>query len=147
MIFADLHYLMALMRGGEAGDGAAMLARIARDAKLGEGEIAARMSAPGFDAAAGLAAFSEARFEVAFAHMERARDTLQLAGGSHAQRDVFERITIDAGLRAGYIDAAERLLCQRQIRRAGSEDAYTASRRDLIAAARGGSGARTMPAQ
>ena len=147
LIFADLHYLMALMRGGEAGDSAAMLARIARDAKLGEGEIAARMSAPGFDAAAGLAAFSEARFEVAFAHMERARDTLQLAGGSHAQRDVFERITIDAGLRAGYIDAAERLLCQRQIRRAGSEDAYTASRRDLIAAARGGSGARTMPAQ
>ncbi|WP_238369846.1 tetratricopeptide repeat protein [Heliomarina baculiformis] len=147
LIFADLHYLMALMRGGDAGNGAAMLARIARDAKLGEGETAARMSAPGFDAAAGLTAFSEARFEVAFTHLERARDTLQLAGGSHAQRDVFERITIDAGLRAGYIDAVERLLCQRQIRRAGSEDAYTTSRRDLIAAARGGSGARTMPAQ
>ena len=31
-------------------------------------------------------------------------------GGSHAQRDVFERMTIDAGLRAGRYDATEAIL-------------------------------------
>ena len=72
---------------------------------------------------------------------------MQLAGGSHAQRDVFERLTIDAGLRAGQLDAAEQLLNERQACRAGREDGYAAARRALIAAGRNAPDAQSVPAQ
>jgi hypothetical protein len=49
----------------------------------------------------------------------RGRADLQRIGGSHAQRDVFDRITIEAALRGGYTDAAEALLHDRMVRVAG----------------------------
>ena len=61
---------------------------------------------------------------------------MQTIGGSHAQRDVFERLTIDAGIRAGQADEAEALLLQRISLRAGAEDHFTALRRGAIAALR-----------
>ena len=60
---------------------------------------------------------------------------MQKAGGSHAQRDVFERITIDAGLRAGQFAQVETLLADRQAKR-GGEDGYTAARHALLSQAR-----------
>ncbi len=63
---------------------------------------------------------------------------MQGAGGSHAQRDVFERLTIDAGLRAGCLSDAEAMLADRTARRGGHEDGYAAARRRLIADAANG---------
>ena len=53
---------------------------------------------------------------------------MQCIGGSHAQRDVSERMTIDAGLRGGHFDAAEAILLDRLALRAGHEDRFTATR-------------------
>ena len=136
LIFADLHYLLALTHGEDKTPAHSLLRRIARDAKAPQSEAALRMADPGMDAAEGLLAFSESRHGDAFCHLSRVRATMQLAGGSHAQRDVFERITIDAGIRAGCFDAAERILAERQAQRAGAEDAYAAARHALIAAGR-----------
>ena len=136
LIFADLHYLLALTHGDEKTTAHDLIRRIARDAQSSQTDSAERMAAPGLDAAEGLLAFSETRHGDAFRHLCRARATMQLAGGSHAQRDVFERITIDAGIRAGCFDQAEQLLAERQAQRAGTEDAYAAARRALIAAGR-----------
>lgn len=137
LIFADLHYLLALGGAGRTAESARLLARIHRDARHSDrGEVEARMAAPGRDAALGVAAFSEQRFGTAFAHLARARATLQLAGGSHAQRDVFERMTVDAGLRAGRLDEAELILAERAARRGGAEDGFAAARRAMIGAAR-----------
>ncbi len=61
---------------------------------------------------------------------------LHSIGGSHAQRDVFECLTIDAGIRAGQADRAEVLLLQRISLRAGAEDRFTSLRRGAIAALR-----------
>jgi hypothetical protein len=72
---------------------------------------------------------------------------MQLAGGSHAQRDVFERITIDSGLRAGRLDAVERILDDRRAKRAGGEDNYALARRELIEAARDSGDAQSVPAE
>ena len=72
---------------------------------------------------------------------------MQLAGGSHAQRDVFERITIDSGLRAGRLDAVERILDDRRAKRAGGEDNYALARRALIEAARDSGDAQSVPAE
>ena len=78
-----------------------------------------RMAAPGCAAADGLEAFGDGNYKAAFANLSTARATLQLAGGSHAQRDVFERITIDAGLRAGQLDEVEAILDDRRVKRGG----------------------------
>ena len=72
---------------------------------------------------------------------------MQLAGGSHAQRDVFERMTIDAGLRAGEFDAVEAILDDRRAKRAGGEDNYALARRSLISQARGLPDAHSVPAE
>ncbi|MHA6265074.1 tetratricopeptide repeat protein [Arenibacterium sp. CAU 1754] len=147
LIFADLHYLLALTADNRADETRKMLQRIHADALRNASESDERMARPGVDAAEGLQAFGEARYDVAFRHLVRARATLQRAGGSHAQRDVFERLTIDAGIRAGCLDQAERILTERQSHRGGSEDRYTAVRRDLIDAGRGLTSAHSVPAQ
>ncbi len=147
LIFADLHYLMALGGDGRRPAAARLLRRIRRDARAGATETQQAMARPGLDAARGLAAFSGGRFAAAFRHLARARDSLHLAGGSHAQRDVFERMAIDAGIRAGLLDQAEGVLDARQARWAGREDGYSTARRDLIAAGRGQPAPRRIPAQ
>ncbi len=136
LIFADLHYLLALARTDRQAESRRLIRRIHHDARNSADEVGVRMGVPGCDAAEGLAAFTEGRFEAAFVLLCRVMPQMQHAGGSHAQRDVFERITIDAGLRAGRVDAAELLLKERLIRRDGREDAYCATRRNLISAAR-----------
>ncbi|MEM6577839.1 MAG: tetratricopeptide repeat protein [Pseudomonadota bacterium] len=146
LIFADLHYLMALTGDKRPDATARLLQRIARDAQSNS-EMGSRMSDPGVAASKGLEAFGDQRYDEAFASLTQARDGMQRAGGSHAQRDVFERITIDAGIRAGKLDEAEALLNDRQDRRAGCDDGYANARRDLIDMGRGLSDTVPMPAE
>ncbi|MEM9550773.1 MAG: tetratricopeptide repeat protein [Pseudomonadota bacterium] len=146
LIFADLHYLLALTGDRRPDAATRMLRRIAQDASKND-EVSARMGDPGLAAANGLEAFGDARYCDAFHNLSSARGAMQLAGGSHAQRDVFERLTIDAGIRAGLLDQAELILNERQAKRAGREDGYTAARRALIAAGRGEETVQSVPAQ
>ena len=94
------------------------------------------MNDPGLAALSGLNAFAEGRYNDAFVDLTTARPAMQTIGGSHAQRDVFERMTIDAGLRAGRIDQTEAILAERVAQRAGHEDRFTASRFASLASAR-----------
>ena len=66
---------------------------------------------------------------------------MQTVGGSHAQRDVFERITIDAGIRAGRYEQTDAVLADRLARRAGRADRFTLTRMARI------EDARRIPAQ
>ncbi|MEM6758619.1 MAG: tetratricopeptide repeat protein [Pseudomonadota bacterium] len=140
LVFADLHYQLALGAAGRSDAQAAMTTRFARDGAR-QGEMPARVSDPGRAALAGLNAFAEGRYHDAFGQLAAARPGMQTIGGSHAQRDVFERMTIDAGLRAGQIDAAHTLIEDRISRRAGAIDRFSASRLDEV------SHARRIPAQ
>ncbi len=135
LVFADLHYMLALSGAGNSGARASMLMRAATDATR-PGEMPARVADPGLAAMAGLDAFAKGRFDQAFQNLAAARTKMQTIGGSHAQRDVFERMTIDAGLRAGRLDRTELILNERTSRRAGRDDSFAASRRAAIAAAR-----------
>jgi len=141
LIFADLHYLLALVGGGRESAIRRMMTRLHADAKrAGESDMLARMANPGLSAAAGLEAFGEGDYKTAFLNLKQARHSMQLAGGSHAQRDVFERLTIDAGIRSGFLEDAEAMLGERSARRAGRHDRYSSTRLDLIAQTRGGWG-------
>ncbi|MEM7469806.1 MAG: tetratricopeptide repeat protein [Pseudomonadota bacterium] len=148
LIFADLHYLLALIGGERKEAVTKLMGRMHRDAKAKSREMDALMDVPGLSAAAGLEAFGEADFKTAFLNLRRARQTMQQAGGSHAQRDVFERLTIDAGIRAGYLDHAEAILNERTAKRAGREDGYAQARVALISEGRDAAGcADRVPAE
>ncbi len=148
LIFADLHYMLALVGDNRDAEIKTLLGRLHRDAQDNKTDMQKAMAAPGVAAAVGLEAFGEAEYDKAFVNLARARRTMQDAGGSHAQRDVFERLTIDSGIRAGYLDEAEDILAARAMRRGGHEDGYAAARRALISDGRAAAGmAARCPAE
>jgi tetratricopeptide (TPR) repeat protein len=135
LAFADLHYLLALCGGARDDAAAGLIARMA--ATRPEGSDARRIIAhPGLHMARGVQAFAAGDYSVAWLHLREARADAQSLGGSHAQRDVFARITIEAALRGGYMDAAEGLLRERQVQRASQTDGYMQRRIATIDAAR-----------
>ena len=133
--FADLHYMLALCGGNREAAAAGLIARM--QATRPAGNEALRIIAhPGLKVAQGLQAFANGDYSAAWLHLNAGRGDLQQIGGSNAQRDVFERIAIEAALRGGYMDAADALLHDRMSRRDGSIDGFTAARLSLISAAR-----------
>lgn len=131
LTFADMHYMLALI--GERPEAASrMIARVAADAGP-QDDTSTVMQTPGVATSEGLAAFGEANYDVAFAHLKQAQPDFQAMGGSHAQRDIFERLTIEAGLRAGRLSETESLLRARTALRDGREDRFAATRMAQIA--------------
>ena len=133
LAFADLHYVLALIGGSKKTATSKLLSRMRKDAARETCEMDAIMKNPGLNAAEGLEAFGEGNFTMAFKHLASARNTMQSIGGSHAQRDVFERITIESAIRGGYFDAAERFLKERTASRAGKMDRFTTMRLEELA--------------
>ena len=140
LVFADLHYMLALGSAGRFESAGEMALRFTVDARK-HGEMPDRVADPGIAALTGLHSFAEGRYDTAFLNLAAARPSMQTIGGSHAQRDVFERMTIDAGLRAGYFDQTESIMYERLARRNGAEDRFTATRFAAL------SNARRIPAQ
>lgn len=140
VVFADLHYMLALTGADRPAPQGAFAARFRHSARQPD-EMAERYRDPGQAALGGLSAFAEGRYGSAFTQLAAARPSMQSIGGSHAQRDVFERITVDAGLRAGHLDDAEHILKNRLDRRAGRADRFTITRMNSL------THARQIPAQ
>jgi tetratricopeptide (TPR) repeat protein len=135
LAFADLHYMLALCGGERDKAAAGLIARMQATRPLAN-EAHQIIAHPGLHMAQGLQAFAAGEYSMAWMHLRAGRADLQQIGGSHAQRDVFDRITIEAALRGGYADSAEALLRDRMARRAGSVDGYAAARLSLIDAVR-----------
>jgi tetratricopeptide (TPR) repeat protein len=131
LAFADLHYMLALCGGQRDRAAAGLIARMQATRPAGH-EAQQVIAHPGLHVAQGLQAFSAGEYSVAWMHLRAGRSDIQRIGGSHAQRDVFDRITIEAALRGGYVDAADGLLRDRMERRGASVDGYTAARMALI---------------
>ncbi|GAB5375020.1 MAG: tetratricopeptide repeat protein [Acuticoccus sp.] len=121
IVFADLHYLMALLAAGRDEAANRLIERMTQAGDGSEfGAVAAEAGAP---AGGGLAALRRGHHEEALKGLMTARRELIRIGGSHAQRDVFERLTIDAALRAGRPDEARSLIKDRAQRR-GAYDRF-----------------------
>ena len=131
VVFADMHYLLALL-GDNRENAAARLVRSVRAAgKRHRGDmddVAATAGAPLGD---GLTAFRDGHYDLAYRQLGRGCRSLKLIGGSHAQRDVFERVHVEAAIRAGRLNEARSLLHERVTKR-GREDGYTARRLTFI---------------
>jgi tetratricopeptide (TPR) repeat protein len=99
LVFADLHYLLALAGAGRS-EGADRLARslLAETAAGHDAELAREVGAP---AAAAILAFAGGDMASAAALLGQVMPRLRAIGGSHAQRDVFSQIHIEALTRIG----------------------------------------------
>lgn len=123
LVFAALHYQVALVRAGRAEAAERLAARLAADAgQVGhdQHEVAALS---GLAIARGLLRFREGRHAEALAEFRAGLVELPCLGGSLAQRDLFWRLAVEAALRAGETRAALDLLAQRRSAR-GAEDGY-----------------------
>ena len=132
LAFADLHYLLALLGAGRHGAADRLLARMRCDGETPMSEPERILAHPGLTAAEGLRAFASGEHATAFAHMDAAHSAMATIGGSHAQRDVFERIAVEAALRAGRWDAARRMLRSRAALRGGHRDAFARTRMETV---------------
>ncbi len=126
--FADLHYMMALCGADKKDSSAALLSNMTACAETRHhNEFSNAIKHPGVLAATGLEAYRDHDFATAYHCLAKAKPALQDIGGSHAQRDIFERLGIEAAIRAGLASEAKTLLTERDIHR-GHKDQYSLSR-------------------
>lgn len=129
--FADLHYMMALCGNFDENASAELLSNMQSAETRHHSELTAIIKKPGAIAASGLEAFRDQNFKLAHECLTKARPELQAIGGSHAQRDVFERLAIESALRGGLKSQAKSLLQERDFAR-GHKDGYSQSRWEVI---------------
>lgn len=120
LTFGDVHYVMALAAAGEDGDVERMLESLGRyAAESGESE-AAVAGAPGLALARAALKHRRGDYAGACDELLAVREAIRRIGGSHAQRDLFAEMLIDAALRAGRRDTAQALLAERLAQRPGN---------------------------
>jgi tetratricopeptide (TPR) repeat protein len=107
--FLDMHYLYGLARAGRPEADALMNSLIAHAQGVPLWQRAAwqEIAVP---ACTGLLAYARGRHAQAAAALGQAMPRLAEIGGSHAQRDLFEQMRIDALIRAGHFSAAQNVL-------------------------------------
>jgi hypothetical protein len=107
LVFADLHYLLALLGAGRGPAAMALVQGLmSTNGSTVNGALTEQLGAP---AAAGLMAFHAGRHADAARLLEPVMDRLQPIGGSHAQRDVFEQVYLESLIRSGHAQANPRL--------------------------------------
>jgi len=104
--FLDLHYLLGLVRAGREASATELLGSMAEHAR-------ARAGKPGGDTwrevalplGRGILAYGDENWAEAFRQLGQGLPRCQEIGGSHAQRDLFHWLWLEAGYRAGALEA------------------------------------------
>ncbi|WP_057461695.1 tetratricopeptide repeat protein [Pseudovibrio sp. POLY-S9] len=120
-VFADLHYMLALLGDNRRQSSDRLLTRMRTFGEQDTNEMGLVTKTTGSPTASGLMQFKNGNYFSAYHHLAEARPLLRTVGGSHAQRDVFERLTIEAALRAGLCQEAKRMIDERTRLRGGSD--------------------------
>ena len=107
--FLDLQYLYGLGRAGRATAGP-RLARLEAFAARAPDWSRTAWQQVAVPAARGLLAHASGDWQGAVAGLGQALPQLQTIGGSHAQRDLFEQLHLDALMRAGRWSSAQHLM-------------------------------------
>jgi hypothetical protein len=113
--FLDMQYLYGLARAGRETQARALLAGIEAHAAGLRGETAPAWQQVCVPASRGLLAHALADWQGAVEGLGQALPRLMEIGGSHAQRDLFAQLHLDALLRSGQGSGAQHLL-QQQLR-------------------------------
>lgn len=111
--FLDMQYLLGLASAGRPEAGALLRNIEARAARAGSGDGAWRDVC--LPASRGLLAWSRGDHASAMRELGQALPRMLEIGGSHAQRDLFAQVHLDAMVRSGHLQGAQNLL-QPQLR-------------------------------
>ena len=115
-VFNDLHAILAMVGAGRQAEAQAIVARMEAAALRPERLVsnALAMASAGLPVAQALTAFGRGDYGRTVSIMAPIRHQLSIFGGSHAQRDVFQRTLLVAARRAGQSGFAE-ILCQERL--------------------------------
>lgn len=111
--FQDLHYIYALSRVGKTEQVTEMLLSMQAYAKTVNSSVRRAWNEVAVPAARGMAAHAQRKWERAIGELGPILPRLHAIGGSHAQRDLFEQVYLDAWLRANHNQEAIKLLEKR----------------------------------
>ncbi len=111
--FQDLHYIYALAKGGQVERVTEMLLSIQAYAKVADPSVSRAWNEVAIPAARGMAAHAQGKWERAISELGSILPRLYTIGGSHAQRELFEQIYLDAWLHAQQNHEALKLLEKR----------------------------------
>jgi hypothetical protein len=116
--FLTLQYLYGLARAGrpEAETLLASVRDAAESAPAFTREVWREVALPGCE---GLVAHARGNFTLAWHRLAASVPRMAEAGGSHAQRDLFEQILLDAAIKSGRSTAAQQIL---ELRRTADPD-------------------------
>ena len=117
LVFVDLHYLMALAAVNDAHGVGEFLESCEGFARLGEHTEATVMAEVGLPLARAVVAHRRGDYGDVVDLLAPVRDRIKHVGGSHAQRDLFEQLLIDAAWRARRLSIADDLLAERTAKR------------------------------
>jgi tetratricopeptide (TPR) repeat protein len=115
--FLDLHYLYGLAKAGRDVEAARLLSGLVAHAGKVKPVQQAMWQQVAVPVARALIGHALGRFEEAADLLGAALPDLHRIGGSHAQRDLFEQIHLDALIRAGRLDPARAIVDRRLARR------------------------------
>jgi hypothetical protein len=111
--FLTLQYLYGLARAGRA-EAATLLETVREAASTAPAharEVWQNVALPGCE---GLYAYARGDFEAAWRYLSSVMPRMAEAGGSHAQRDLFEQILLETALKSGRRAAAQQMLERRR---------------------------------
>ena len=111
--FNDLHIMLALSGAGQDAKAVASCSSIASHGGATGGTWGPVYSHIARPMADGIAAYGAGDYASAAAKLSSVRYKWSAIGGSHAQRDVFQQILIDATIRSGDTRQAKALLAER----------------------------------
>ena len=106
--FLDAHYLLGLSRAGRDAAARRLLDSLRRYVAAQPDRLQGRIwRSVGLPLAEGVTAFGGGDWSAAFEKLEPALAGLQQIGGSHAQRDLFWQLWLQAGAKAGELAAVQ----------------------------------------
>lgn len=117
LVFADLHYLMAIAAAGDTDGVERFMESCERFATTDKGTEASVMADVGLALARGVLAHRRGAYGEVVDLLLPLRSRIRWIGGSHAQRDLFDQLLIDAARRGHRLDVATELLAERTSRR------------------------------
>jgi len=132
LAFADAHYMMALVADGRTAAAQRLLDSM-RVAATRDGSEARVFAAVGLPLCTAILAYRHGDFGSAVDLLLPIRYQVYRIGGSHAQRDVFAQLLIEAAMRGGRHWLAGALLAERSALRPTSIRTWTACARALEA--------------
>ena len=122
LAFTEMHYAMSLAADHRSDAVRAHLDSLREFVRSNDGWAASVMATTGVALCQAVAAHRQGDYETFVTTVLPLRHRLSDLGGSHAQRDVFDQLLLDAAIKSGRLALARALVSERIARRPGNPD-------------------------